>query len=117
MDQLKVDGDRVGGGLQAGRLKSYQFVLGAVAQDSSDRLMYDRTTGHLWFDRDGTGNSNAILLVTFANQSQLNASDLNYCVDQILHLPIGGSSAVRSTALNGGDTVQKKIRQTKENQV
>jgi Ca2+-binding RTX toxin-like protein len=78
VDQLKVDGDRVGGELQAGRLKSYQFVLGAVAQDSSDRLMYDRTTGHLWFDRDGTGNSNAILLVTFANQSQLNASDLNY---------------------------------------
>jgi Ca2+-binding RTX toxin-like protein len=75
-DRLVVNGDRFGGGLQAGVLKSHQFVLGAIAQDASDRFVHNQTTGNLWFDPDGNGRKSPILLTTFANHAQLGATDL-----------------------------------------
>jgi Ca2+-binding RTX toxin-like protein len=39
----------------AGRLKSGLFRTGDAAQDSTDRVIYDRDDGVLYYDEDGTG--------------------------------------------------------------
>jgi serralysin len=45
------------GGLTLGTLKADQFRIGSSAQDSSDRFIYNKSTGALYFDRDGIGGS------------------------------------------------------------
>jgi Ca2+-binding RTX toxin-like protein len=37
------------------KLKQAAFWTGAAAHDSSDRVIYDKSTGALYYDRDGTG--------------------------------------------------------------
>jgi Ca2+-binding RTX toxin-like protein len=37
-----------------------QFRIGAAAQDADDRIIYDDTTGAVFFDADGTGAAAAI---------------------------------------------------------
>jgi Ca2+-binding RTX toxin-like protein len=47
-----------GGGLTAGTaITTAQFTLGSSASDSSDRFIYNQSTGALFFDADGTGLS------------------------------------------------------------
>ncbi|MBB3019556.1 Ca2+-binding RTX toxin-like protein [Microvirga lupini] len=50
----------------AGRLKSALFRTGDEARDSTDRIIYDRDDGFLYYDADGTG---AIEQVAFAKLS------------------------------------------------
>jgi Ca2+-binding RTX toxin-like protein len=38
-----------------GTLSSSAFELGTTAQDTTDRIIYDRSTGSLYYDADGTG--------------------------------------------------------------
>jgi Ca2+-binding RTX toxin-like protein len=55
-DTIVVSAAGFGGGLKSGTaIASAEFALGTKASDSSDRLIYDRTTGALFFDIDGTG--------------------------------------------------------------
>lgn len=44
-------------GLALGAISANQLVIGSTAQDSSDRIIYNATTGALYFDSDGTGAS------------------------------------------------------------
>ncbi|MBW4680712.1 MAG: calcium-binding protein [Microcoleus vaginatus WJT46-NPBG5] len=75
-DFSRIEGDKIGlsasgfgGGLitttgsRPGSLHPSQFVVGAAAADSSDRIIYNSSTGALFFDSDGTG---ANLQVQFA---------------------------------------------------
>ena len=67
-------------GLAAGILKAAAFVSGSgltEAADASDRIIYDTSTGDVYFDADGTGSgSTAILFATLANHpADLAASD------------------------------------------
>ena len=41
--------------LQPGALAPGAFALGTEAQDADDRILYDSSTGNLYFDPDGTG--------------------------------------------------------------
>ena len=41
--------------LAIGQLKSAQFVTGTTALDSNDRIIYDKDSGALYFDGDGSG--------------------------------------------------------------
>ncbi|WP_445632476.1 Calcium-binding protein [Nostoc sp. DSM 114161] len=43
-------------GLSPGVLKANQFVIGASATTSSQQLIYNSTTGGLFFDQDGSGS-------------------------------------------------------------
>ncbi|HEY8382768.1 MAG TPA: M10 family metallopeptidase C-terminal domain-containing protein [Microvirga sp.] len=45
---------KVGG---EGLLKSGSFVTGSKAADASDRIVYDKATGALFYDRDGSGGA------------------------------------------------------------
>lgn len=55
-DTIKVKATGFGSGLVAGAaITAAQFVIGAAAVDSRDRFIYNKTTGGLFFDIDGTG--------------------------------------------------------------
>ncbi|MEH2312492.1 MAG: calcium-binding protein [Nostoc sp.] len=49
-----------GGGLSIGSLSANQFQIGASATTSAQRFIYNNTTGALFFDQDGTGESNQV---------------------------------------------------------
>ncbi|MBB4153048.1 Ca2+-binding RTX toxin-like protein [Sphingomonas jinjuensis] len=57
------------GGIQAG-----EFVAGTAAQDGDDRLVYDQTTGRLFYDADGNGAGAAVLLAQLTAGTALTAA-------------------------------------------
>jgi Ca2+-binding RTX toxin-like protein len=55
-DTIFVSASGFGGGLVAGAtISADQFVIGSSAVDASDRLIYNRTNGAIFFDVDGVG--------------------------------------------------------------
>lgn len=44
-----------------GSLGENEFVLGTAAQDADDRIIYDQSTGRLYYDADGNGAGAAVL--------------------------------------------------------
>lgn len=46
-----------GAGLAAGHITTDQFRLGSSAQDGSDRFIYNKSTGAVYFDADGVGGA------------------------------------------------------------
>ncbi|MBE8965854.1 trypsin-like serine protease [Nostocales cyanobacterium LEGE 12452] len=65
-DTIYVSQIGFGGGLSEGILQATQFFIGSVAQDSSDRFIYDNNTGGLFFDADGTDSSGQIQVAQLA---------------------------------------------------
>lgn len=61
--------------LAAGGLAASQFVLGTQAQDANDRIIYQRATGTLWYDRDGTGGAAKVAFADLADGTALTAAD------------------------------------------
>ena len=62
-------------GLSNGPLSASAFVLGTVAQDADDRIIYDSTTGNLYFDADGSGAGAAIQFAHVDPGTTIVASD------------------------------------------
>ncbi|GLK67892.1 beta strand repeat-containing protein [Hansschlegelia plantiphila] len=63
-------------GLSTGALASSAFYAGTAAHDSSDRIIYDASTGALLFDRDGTGATYAaVRFATLENHAAISAAD------------------------------------------
>lgn len=75
-DVIRLDGDALGGFAYVGQLRGADFRLGAVADDASDRLMYQKATGQLWFDADGVGGRANVLLADLADGTNLSAADI-----------------------------------------
>jgi len=46
--------------LSLGTLSTAAFYAGTAAHDTSDRIIYNPTTGNLFYDRDGTGSAAAV---------------------------------------------------------
>jgi len=61
--------------LAVGNLKSGAFWSGAHAHDASDRVIYDKTTGALYYDSDGTGHAAQIKIAILSNKAMINAHD------------------------------------------
>ena len=59
-----------GGGIQAG-----EFTIGTAAADTDDRLVYDQSTGRLFYDADGNGAGAAVLFAQLGAGTVLAASD------------------------------------------
>ena len=75
-DVLEFDENNFGNGLSVGVLPKEFFVLGSEAQDSSDRFIYNSTNGNLFYDFDGSGTKNQILIVNLSNLPSLVAEDI-----------------------------------------
>lgn len=71
-DQILVSARGFKAGLKRGILEDSQFRLGSRAESSSDRFLYDRESGHLYFDADGSGGSAKQLLAELVNRPNLN---------------------------------------------
>ena len=63
-------------GLPTGVLAVGALVNGSVAQEADDRILYDPTTGALFFDPDGTGAAAAVQFATLVPGTALAASDI-----------------------------------------
>ena len=58
-----------------GTLAAGAFVIGAAAADAGDRVIYNNTTGALYYDSDGTGATAAIQIASMATGLSLTNSD------------------------------------------
>jgi len=58
-----------------GALSANAFVVGTAAADADDRIIYDSSTGQLFYDADGNGAGAAVLFATLQGNPTLAASD------------------------------------------
>jgi Ca2+-binding RTX toxin-like protein len=63
-------------GLPAGLLLASQFHLGNAAADTGDRLIYQQTSGRLYYDADGSGTDAQVLVATLRAGTVLAADDI-----------------------------------------
>ncbi|WP_201860997.1 cadherin domain-containing protein [Microvirga soli] len=57
------------------KFKSDMFVQNSKAKDAEDRIVYDKKTGKLYYDEDGTGSKAQIQIATLTNKSKLTYQD------------------------------------------
>ncbi|SFT49301.1 calcium-binding protein [Mesorhizobium sp. YR577] len=62
-------------GLAAGTLTAAAFHTGSAAADASDRIIYNKTTGALLFDKDGLGGAAAVQFATVSANLTLTNAD------------------------------------------
>jgi predicted outer membrane repeat protein len=62
-------------GLKLGALAARMFHVGSAAADAFDRIIYDRMSGDLSYDRDGSGDAEAIVFAHLSSQPTLSAED------------------------------------------
>jgi Ca2+-binding RTX toxin-like protein len=53
------------------KFKSDMFVEGTKAKDKGDRIVYDKKTGSLYYDQDGTGSKAQVKIATISNKEKL----------------------------------------------
>lgn len=74
-DAIHLESDiftKLGRGSTAGvKFKSDMFVEGTRAQDREDRIVYDKKTGSLYYDQDGTGSKAQVKIATINNKTKL----------------------------------------------
>jgi Ca2+-binding RTX toxin-like protein len=58
-----------------GTLKSFAFKLATQAKDGDDRIIYNESTGALFYDADGNGPSGAIRFATLVGSPTINHLD------------------------------------------
>jgi Ca2+-binding RTX toxin-like protein len=61
--------------LATGALNPTSFRAGLVALDTDDYIVYNRSTGALYYDSDGSGLGGAVQFATLSNRPQLTASE------------------------------------------
>lgn len=64
------------GSVKGAKLEADMFVIDTQAQDAEDRIIYDRDTGSLYYDRDGTGSAGQVKFATLTNKAELSYHDL-----------------------------------------
>ena len=57
------------------KMKADAFFLGKEAHDANDRILYDKKTGGLWYDADGSGAHAAVKIAVLSNKPALTLSD------------------------------------------
>lgn len=73
-DTIRLD-DKVFAGLKTGALLPGRLCFGSGAKDSKDRIIYDKATGELFYDPDGTGAAAQIKFATLISKPTLSAAD------------------------------------------
>ncbi|OYW47412.1 MAG: hypothetical protein B7Z36_03430 [Novosphingobium sp. 12-63-9] len=62
--------------LPKGTLLDVNFALGTAATTQDHHVIYNQSTGVLWYDDDGSGAHAAVKIATLANHADLHASDI-----------------------------------------
>ncbi|BAY78897.1 hypothetical protein NIES25_53760 (plasmid) [Nostoc linckia NIES-25] len=76
-DTIRVVKSGFSNELVVGTLLEDQFVLGTAAKDASDRFIYDRAKGTLFFDADGIGaNGKQVQIATLTNKPAIGFADI-----------------------------------------
>lgn len=57
------------------KFKADMFTEGKKAKDAEDRIVYDKKTGALYYDQDGTGSKAQIKIATISNKTKMTYSD------------------------------------------
>jgi Ca2+-binding RTX toxin-like protein len=57
------------------KFKADMFVKASKAQDAEDRIVYDKKTGALYYDKDGTGSAAQVKIATLTNKANLKYDD------------------------------------------
>lgn len=58
-----------------GVLAAAKFWAGAAAHDATDRVIYNKATGAVYYDADGTGAGHQVQIATITNHAALNHLD------------------------------------------
>jgi VCBS repeat-containing protein len=74
-DFIRVSAEGFGGGLVSGDSVSLVSGSDPVVEGSGGQFLYDTDDGRLFWDADGTGGGDAVLVATFANAPSLDATD------------------------------------------
>ncbi|HWL46479.1 MAG TPA: calcium-binding protein, partial [Sphingomonadaceae bacterium] len=61
--------------LKVGKLKKDAFFIGNKAHDGSDRIVYDKKSGKLFYDADGTGKQQPIQFATLDKNLKMTEKD------------------------------------------
>jgi len=75
LDKLLIEAKGLKGQLSADQFKAIQSNS-PIELDLNDRFVFETDTGNLYYDRDGSGTSDMVLLVTLTGISTLNSSDI-----------------------------------------
>lgn len=75
-DALRFDNDAFTAFSYTGQLLSADFALGTAAADTSDRFVYKKSTGNLWYDADGSEAGVKVLVAELADGTVLTAADI-----------------------------------------
>lgn len=75
VDSIELDAS-IFTALNAGHLRNAQFVVGTKALDDNDYVIYDKSTGELYYDDDGNGAHKKHLIATFLDEPDITASDI-----------------------------------------
>ncbi len=75
-DQIVLSAAGFGGGLVEGAFSTEQFYLGSTATMASHRLIYDFSTGELFFDIDGVGGVTQTLLAVLSSGTNLESNNI-----------------------------------------
>src|SRR3954470_7296296 len=96
------------GRFSAGDVRFYSAAGATGGHDADDRIVYNSTTGQLYYDADGNGAGAAQLIATIQNHSALQATDI--CVNHDATVtpsptpsPTPTPSAINGTS--GNDTI------------
>jgi serralysin len=57
------------------KFKADMFIEGKKAKDAEDRIVYDKKTGALYYDADGTGSKAHVKIATIANKTKMTYQD------------------------------------------
>ncbi len=75
-DQILISKSEFGLSQDLGTFDPSFFRLGASATAASDRLIYDKTTGNLFFDEDGSGTLAKIQIAQLSNQAAIASTNI-----------------------------------------
>ncbi|HEX8640025.1 MAG TPA: M10 family metallopeptidase [Allosphingosinicella sp.] len=74
-DTIFLDCDVFKGLAATGALSSGEFRAGTGARDASDRIIYDQSSGSIYYDPDGIGGAAQVLFATVAAGRYLTSAD------------------------------------------
>jgi serralysin len=67
--------DAIFRGIKKGKMHKSAFTTGTAAKDSKDRIVYDKQSGDLFYDQDGTGDLAQIKFAVLNRSLKLSAAD------------------------------------------